>query len=397
MKSASFHRAPAAALLLSLILQACNHPAQFVPPILEADPRNFSWTIDTIALPGSPATLMRSIWGASSRDVYIAGHNDLPRGTMFHYDGTSWHTVNLTAAEGGTIQGSIDLSQVTGFSGGDIFAAGGKTTSGFSSGMPAASLVIHFDGNAWSEMQVPPGGMLRGIWGLYHGEMWAAGASGTLFQFIGSTWIPATLSDTGSFTAISGVSADDVYALSSRSDAGVHDTTFRYLWHWNGGVWSIADSFPQVAGHADRFGTRSVWSLLAITYTSGQGVFKRDGSVRSSLFVVGDGGGVFHVNPADWYRYAQFADPAINYYGVWTDGREAFVVGNDGKKPTSFTGSNLSRWRRCWAPLSADSRELLPREHVHDPRTADPAFHHRNPRMVADHLADDRGIFPQRV
>jgi hypothetical protein len=182
--------------------------------------------------------------------------------------------------------------------------------------------------------------------------MWAAGDSGTLMQFISLTWIPATPAPTGSFTAVGGVSSNDVYALSSRPDAGVPDTTFRYLWHWNGGVWSIADSFPQVAGHLDRFGTRSVWSLLAVTYTGGQGLFRRDGSswdmlvpaagsgylnavygtVNSSLFAVGDGSGVFHVNPAGWYRYPQFADAAINYDGVWTDGREVFVVGNDGRQ-----------------------------------------------------------------
>jgi hypothetical protein len=344
MKPASPHTGLPAAYLCSLIFLACNHPAQTLTPVLGADPRNFTWTIDTIALPGSPATLMRSIWGSAVHDVYVAGHNDLPGGTMFHYDGTSWHTVSLTASEGGTIQGSIDLSQVTGFSGDDIFAVGGRG--------PAASLVIHFDGKAWSEMQVPPGGVLRGIWGANDGEMWAAGDSGTLIQFISLSWIPATPGYSGSFTAVGGVSTGDVYALSSRPDAGVHDTTFRYLWHWNGGVWSIADSFPQVAGHLDRFGTRSVWSLQAITYTSGQGLFKRDGSswdllvpgagngyfnavygtVNSSLFAVGDGSGVFHVDPAGPYRYTQFADAGINYYGVWTDGREVYVVGNDGRK-----------------------------------------------------------------
>ncbi len=44
------------------------------------------------------------------------------------------------------------------------------------------------------------------------------------------------------------------------------------------------------------------------------------------------GAALSHINPAGWYRYTQFADPAINYYGVWTDGREVFVVGNDGRK-----------------------------------------------------------------
>jgi hypothetical protein len=352
MNLASLAPASTAGFLLSLMCIACNRPAQFLPPVPVPDPRNFTWTIDTIAIPGSSATLMRSIWGSSARDVYIVGHNDLPGGTMFHFDGASWHAVNLTAPEGGAIQGGIDLSQVLGFTSADIFAVGGKTASGTQTGTPAGSLVIHFDGKFWSEMQVPPGGMLRGISGLYNGEMWAAGVSGTLIHLIGPAWIPATLQDTGSFTSVSGVSTNDVYALSCRSDNGVHDTTFRYLWHWNGGAWSVADSFPQVAGQPDRFGTRGVWSLLAITYTSGQGLFKREGSAwdlivpgpgggylnatygttNNSLFVVGDGSGVFHVNSSGWYRYPSFTDPAINYYGTWTDGGEVFVVGNDGRK-----------------------------------------------------------------
>jgi hypothetical protein len=352
MKRASLHNGPPAAILLPLLLLACNHPAQVLPPIPESDPRNFTWTIDTIAFPGSPATLMRSIWGSSVHDVYVAGHNDHPGGTMFHYDGTSWHTVSLAASEGGTIPGTIDLSQVLGFSGADIFAVGGTVPAGSAPGSPAASLVIHYDGKTWSEMPVPPGGMLRGIWGPYDGEMWAVGDSGTLIQFTSLTWIPATPAQTGSFNAVGGVSTGNVYALSSRPVPPPHDTTFRYLWNWNGGVWSIVDSFPQVPGHTDRFGTRSVWSLLAIMYTTGQGLFRRDGSswdllvpgagsgylnavygtVNSSLFAVGDGSGVFQISPAGWYRYPRFADPAINYYGVWTDGREVLVVGNDGRE-----------------------------------------------------------------
>jgi hypothetical protein len=295
---------------------------------------------------------MKSIWGSSSHDVYIAGHNDLSGGTMFRFDGSTWRPVPLASAEGGPVQGVIDLSQVIGFTANDVYAAGGVTPAGGAPGTIPSSLVVHFDGTSWSAMQVPPGKMLNGIWGQYRDEMWAAGVSGTLIHYIALTWLPAIFADTVSFSSVSGVSPDDVCALAWRSDTGVHDTTFRYLWHWNGGVWSVADSFAEVAGHPDRFGTRSVWSLLAITYTGGRGMFRQDGSkwdiivpaqgsglfnaiygtVNYSLFVVGDGSGVFHVNQNDWYRYPSFTDPGINYYGVWTDGTEAFVVGNDGRK-----------------------------------------------------------------
>lgn len=342
---------PAMFPVVALLSPGCDYPDQIPPAAPGADPRNLTWTIDTIALPGSPATLMKSIWGSSPHDVYIAGHNDMPAGTMFHYDGISWRQVNLTVAEGGTIPGPIDISQVFGFTPGDIFASGGIASSG-TSGSPGQSLVIRFDGSLWSRMQIPPGRMLRGIWGLYQSDMWAAGDSGTMIFSQGLAWYAGVFRDTGSVSAIGGVSADDVYALSSRFDSGVHDTTYRILWHWNGGVWSVADSFAQVAGSPDRFGSRSVWSLLGITYTCGMGVFKRTGSgwvrivpgqqsgyfnaiygtANNSLFVAGDGSALFHINETGWYRYSAFTDPAINLYGVWSGGGEAFVVGNDGRR-----------------------------------------------------------------
>jgi hypothetical protein len=352
VRGCALHRfIPAIFPVVTLLSPGCTYPDQIPPAPPGPDPRNFTWSIDTIALPGSPSTLMRSIWGSSPRDVYVAGHNDLPGGTMFHYDGTSWRQVTLSVAEGGTIQGVIDISQVFGFTPGVIFAAGGISSSG-TTGSPVQSLIIRYNGSLWSAMQVPPGGMLRGIWGLYQSDMWAAGDSGTVIFSQGLAWYPSTFRDTASISAIGGVSADDVYALSSRSYPGVRATTHRYLWHWNGGVWSVADSFAQVAGSPDRFGSRSVWSLLGITYTCGMGLFKRAGTgwdniipggqsgylnaiygvANNSLFVAGDGSALFHINETGPYRYPAFTDPAINLYGVWMGGGEAFVVGNDGRR-----------------------------------------------------------------
>ena len=105
-------------------------------------------------------------------------------------------------------------------------------------------------------------------------------------------------------------------------------------------------------GRQDRFGTRAVWSLLAVVYTVGDGLYRKNlsawnmlipssgsgdlsavnGAVNSSLFVVGDGSAVFQVGPSDFYRYPAMTDPGVKYTGVWTNGREAFIVGSDGKK-----------------------------------------------------------------
>jgi len=345
---------PAALFGFSFFSLACIHPAEFYPPPAIPDPRSYTWTIDTIAMPGSTATLMRSIWGSSGRDVYIAGHNDRYTGTMFHFDGALWRPVGLTVPEGGSIQGNIDIAQVVGFTSVDVFAVGGRTPSGAPQGTPPAALAIHYDGLSWTEMPVPSGSMLRGFWGLYKDEMWAVGDSGTVLHASGPNWVPVPVPGAGSLNSVGGISSDDVYALSSRPDAAVRDASFRSLWQWNGGVWAVVDSFHQAAGQNDKFGTRSVWSLLAVTYTCGQGVFRLDGSVwdpvipgtgtgtgylnaiygtaNNSLFVVGDGAVAYHVNPANALKYPAITGPSVNYYGVWTDGEQAFIVGNDGQK-----------------------------------------------------------------
>jgi len=35
--------------------------------------------------------------------------------------------------------------------------------------------------------------------------------------------------------------------------------------------------------------------------------------------------------PTDFYRYALFTDPSTSFTGAWTNQREAFIVGNDGR------------------------------------------------------------------
>jgi hypothetical protein len=59
------------------------------------DPRTYTWTIDTLAYPGSFQTAMYDIWGNSPNDVYVVGHNDRAFRKMFHYDGSQWRPVDL--------------------------------------------------------------------------------------------------------------------------------------------------------------------------------------------------------------------------------------------------------------------------------------------------------------
>ncbi|MGH2567772.1 MAG: hypothetical protein ACRDGA_05490, partial [Bacteroidota bacterium] len=88
------------------------------------DPRSYTWTIDTLAYPGSFQTAMRDIWGSSPTNVYVVGHNSDGFGKMFHFDGQEWKPVGLNPIEGGTIEGPIDLSAIHGFSRDNIWVVG---------------------------------------------------------------------------------------------------------------------------------------------------------------------------------------------------------------------------------------------------------------------------------
>jgi len=314
-----------------------------VTPLPWADPRNFTWTTDTLVSPSGGNLVMKSIWGSSASDVYAAGQADPPGSPLYHFDGTSWRPVALPSPPGG----SMELAQVFGYSGTDIVAVGGVPSPG-----GEGPLVLHYDGALWSVMNTPPGGKLNAVWGSAPGEMWVAGASGTMFHYTAFVWLPAIVPDSATCLSLAGISTDDIYALVQGRGRGGADSSFHALWHWNGGLWAVADSLEHTAGRADRFGTQAVWSLLAIVFTVGEGLFMRDGSgwktlvsppgngylhavngaVASSLFLVGDGSVVIHVGATDYYRYPQFTSPSISLTGAWTNQREAFIVGSDGHR-----------------------------------------------------------------
>jgi len=108
------------------------------------NPREYTWTIDTLAYPGSYQTLMYAIWGSSASNIYVVGHNDQTLGSMWRYDGKRWSSVKLSILEGGPIAGSFDLAALTGFAADNIFAVGYRDFGG-STAFLDSSLTVHFD------------------------------------------------------------------------------------------------------------------------------------------------------------------------------------------------------------------------------------------------------------
>ena len=336
------------------------------------DPRQYVWTIDTIAYPGSFQTNMSDIWGSSPSNVFIVGHNDQGLGLMWRFDGTKWANVKLVASEGGNITEAINLSAVFGSGPNDIWAVG--MTLDINPHPPPffadSSLIIHFDGIQWREQKIQRGGALWSISGCDPQEMWASGSEGTIYHYNGTSWardsspIPIISSARQELGDIRVKNRAEAYVLGSNTPIS-GDTSFGnlatfYFLSKANQQWSIAGSYSFHSGQTgDRFGLYGLWlSPNGALYSFDSGVFRWTGSgwinvyqTSSALrriagvddnnfFVVGDFGKVIHYNGVDWYEFFSLKNQNVVYSSAWTDGREVFVVGylNNGSKTILLHG-----------------------------------------------------------
>lgn len=290
------------------------------------DPRTYTWTIDTLEYPGSLQTAMFDVWGGSPTDVYAVGWTG-----MYHYDGKAWKHVPLPTG---------DLSAIYGFATNDIWTAGTWWGYSPSTGYQDSSIILHYEGARWVQAQIPPGRSLLDVWGISPTDVWAGGMEGTLYHFDGVTWMQVAYPNNFSINSICGFSSKDIYALAYLYVQPVN--SYSVFDHFDGTSWTRLDStYPG----QKRFGEADVWALAPNRlFSVGDGVFERKGNrwenvlstsqvirrIRgtgpNNMFAVGRGM-VYHYNGIDWFLYTQSSDASILYSGVWTDGREVFVVG----------------------------------------------------------------------
>ncbi len=336
------------------------------PPVIK-DPRTYTWTIDTLAYPGSYQTAMQDIWGSSSTDVYVVGHNDQNRGLMWHYDGKQWTDVKLSTVQGGNIQGAIDLSAIDGFSAASVYAVGEKDYD--NPNRPPnfldSSLIIRFDGRQWREENIQRKRWLLSISDTAPNDIWMCGLNGTLYHFNGSQWqrdtVVVSIPPDGEFTLwkVAAVSPSEVYMIGIVNQNSIARNSWYFLIRQQN-RWSVVDSFVVQPGHYEtKFGQNGLWvspegtlysfgphilrwtgSSWVKVYETFDALSKMAGTSESNVFAVGDFGKILHYNGVDWYEFKEVRNLNAVYSSVWTDGREVFVVGffNDGSKTLILHG-----------------------------------------------------------
>ena len=257
----------------------------------------------------------------------------------------------------------MSLNDIYGFESNSIWAVGERAHNNPSPppNFFHSSVIIHFDGTAWREIDLtrigtpPIDAGLEAIWGSSPNDIWTGGSSGVLYHFNGSAWtkeaLPlSSLAEPRQFftiRAISGSSPDNAYMTAYRHDfVSLRETT--YFLELRAGQWALVDSLivPRILSGL-KWGDVELWqapwgTLYSVGYGGvfrGQGAkqewwligggTKTDvfGTNENNLIAVGNGGEAMYLYGQHFQRLEAINNNNVLYTGVWMDERNAFIIG----------------------------------------------------------------------
>ena len=229
----------------------------------------------------------------------------------YHWDGTAWTRFPTPDPAGQTLPNQ--LSAVAARATNDVWAAGYDNYPG------EASLVLHWNGTAWSKVSVPNIGALDAV-AVAPGRVWVAGGN-RVAQFNGTTWAklptpPVTSQDSVVITGLAH-NAAGLWVVGNLEftcgEGGVCTASYAAL--WNGTAWT------QIPGGGGTGLTGVVAAGSKVLATSGGQVF--------GLSLTG---GDTEVTPAPGALQLQAiaADPAGNPWAVGQNGAQPGIINAPG-------------------------------------------------------------------
>jgi hypothetical protein len=226
--------------------------------------------------------LIVALWGSSATDVFAVGSlwpfdADNHEAYVAHYDGIAWTPMQIGPGTcltgGGSLGCNVELSDVWGSSPTDVYAVGNVHL--FDAPEGDRAVILHYNGRQWSEVLSQPNLQFRRIWG----------SSATDVYVTGNTLVP------GGSASEEGVGAIWHFDGSSWS-AGVSPTTSLL-----GAIWgSSATDIYLLAGAQGTSGT--IWHFDGVSWTptntGANGLLDVWGSSATDVFVVGQNGTILH-------------------------------------------------------------------------------------------------------
>lgn len=196
----------------------------------------------------------------SANDIYAVGErrsdSQQAKPLLEHYDGTKWSVVHVPALKNVT---TGILHAIAGLSHNDFWIAG---TTAFTFGGPGDPLVLHFDGQQFTQVPFPGTQLsLGGIAEIAANDAWLIGSSNgstMTTHWDGKTWtvVPSPGKGTTSgLTDVSAISSTNIWASGSVNDI---EKGFLYLIeHWDGTSWTISPIHKTPGGFDAMFGAKA--------------------------------------------------------------------------------------------------------------------------------------------
>lgn len=295
-----------------------------------------------------PSSLL-GVWASSVDDVWVVGGREGigMEPSVFHFDGTAWTKLSVGMPD-------LDLWQVFGFAGGDVFLAGSRGT------------ILRYRDGAFEQIPTPGSDVVFGLWGTGPDDMWAVGgqpaANGFVWRYRGGAAFeavpgtPAELS-MGAVWKVTGRAENDVWLSSSRG----------LVMHWDGQalteerIGETGESLFSIGCSADACVTAGANLGTGVLYeNTGAGWEKEPGDapalrgvtpVGDHRYVVGAGGTVIH-RTDDGYVSDTPGLTARSLHAAWaTDDGSLFTVGGDFDRAPTLQGVVLYKGTRQLPPL----------------------------------------------
>ncbi|MBA2558505.1 MAG: hypothetical protein H0V07_01215 [Propionibacteriales bacterium] len=255
-----------------------------------------------------------AIWATSASDIFVAGASEgSSDGVILHHDGQTW-SEQFRANQ-------VLLGGLWGSSATEVFAAGNPTA-----GSASPGLVLRYDGSVWTD--VGPNEEFDhylAVWGTSPEDLFAAGwldaipATGLIRHFNGAEWSAVTdhgFGANGQITDLTGSSSTDVYALGSESSFDTEPSvTTSAIAHYDGNGWTRSFATAQ-------YRLNGVWA-----------------AGPNDAFAVANDGYIFHHDGAAWNPMP--SPTGHNLLDVWgRSGADVYAVGDGGI--LHYDGSNWS-------------------------------------------------------
>lgn len=210
-------------------------------------------------LPGA----LLSITGRTASDVWTVGADAGEGPEVLRWDGSSWSKLDTSSVRGdlwwiflagaddvwmagaggrvvhhvpstGTLDAEVleagfTIYGIWGSGPDDVYAVGGRPDSGGN-----AARVWHYDGDAWSALELPAGAASQAamykVWGTAADDVWVCGMAGVLLHFDGAAWTLVSSGGTRDLFTLHGNSASEAWVVGGTGNG----TILR----WDGAAWT---------------------------------------------------------------------------------------------------------------------------------------------------------------